>query len=136
MNVRDFIYAEIKNMTKIDAISDKSNLRNDLGLDSLDQLDLLARVESKYNLPTIEADFETVGDLIDVVEATDTERGFIEQKKLPLLYNFKNKQPYCTITEKLCPKVQPKLYTENPCMEAKCKIAKNVYALMNQSKTK
>lgn len=146
MNVRDFIYAEIRKIVINDNITDNLKLRDDLSIDSLDIANLLMDIETQYNLPVIESDFlitnGTVGDLIAVVEAMDPEPNISTAQtpesskqtptlKKPLLYKLRNDQPWCMITEKPCAKIQQKLHQQNPCAESKCKIARNVFNLIN-----
>ncbi|MBQ2017559.1 MAG: hypothetical protein II208_03485 [Alphaproteobacteria bacterium] len=142
MDVREYVYSIIKSKTGLNYFSDKSNLRNDLGLDSLDQLELTMQIEDKYKLPetTCEriAKIETVGDLINVIEATDTKpiistATFYATQK-PALYTVKNGIPYCKITEKPCTALRTRAGIINPvaCNANRCKIVKNIDKMLKE----
>lgn len=52
-------------------IDDTSNLRNDLGADSLDEIEICIEVEKEFNIKISDADFEkvkTVNDLYECIE--------------------------------------------------------------------
>ena len=52
-------------------IDDTSNLRNDLGADSLDEIEICVEVEKEFNIKISDADFEkvkTVNDLYECIE--------------------------------------------------------------------
>lgn len=52
-------------------IDDTSNLRNDLGVDSLDEIEICVEVEKEFNIKISDADFEkvkTVNDLYECIE--------------------------------------------------------------------
>lgn len=147
MDAREYVYSIIKSKTGLDNFSDKSNLRNDLGLDSLEQLELAMQIEDKYKLPEIIGEkiskIETVGDLINVIEATDTKpmistATFYATQK-PALYTVKNGVPFCKITEKPCTILRTRSGIINPvaCNASKCRIVKNIEKMLKEiEKTK
>jgi len=52
-------------------VDDTSNLRNDLGADSLDEIEICVEVEKEFNIKISDADFEkvkTVNDLYECIE--------------------------------------------------------------------
>lgn len=52
-------------------IDDTSSLRNDLGADSLDEIEICVEVEKEFNIKISDADFEkvkTVNDLCECIE--------------------------------------------------------------------
>ena len=75
MNMRMSIYRAIEQMTGIKQISDKSNLKDDLKLDSLDQVELIMNIEKEYKLPEIDLrhvpNFTTVGELVNFFTPTN-----------------------------------------------------------------
>lgn len=54
----------------------EANLRNDLGLDSLDVFELVMKLEEKYHIhiPDSEEDIDTVQDVVNLVEKTINEK--------------------------------------------------------------
>jgi len=84
------IVAEIAGMNKNNITLD-SNLKNDLGLDSLDTIDLIMDLENKYNISiyddnAIDQTF-TVKDVIDLIIMEYEETENVEKKR-----NNKNKK--------------------------------------------
>lgn len=54
---------------KINEISEKSNLRNDCGLDSLDLAELTVRIEAEYDVDIFEDGIVvTVGDILQKIK--------------------------------------------------------------------
>jgi acyl carrier protein len=144
MDTRSFVYSIISSKTGMKNISDTQKLRDDLGLDSLDQLQLIMQIEDEYRLPEITSEkmsvIQTVGDLINVIEATDTKPMIIKNNTPSLkLYTIKANVPYCKITEKKCDKLHSTMGIRNfsDCSPERCKIAKNVLKIMSETqKTK
>lgn len=144
MDTRSFVYSIISSKTGMKNISDTQKLRDDLGLDSLDQLQLIMQIEDEYRLPEITSEkmsvIQTVGDLINVIEATDTKPMIIKNNTPSLkLCTIKANVPYCKITEKKCDKLHPTMGIRNfsDCSPERCKIAKNVLKIMSETqKTK
>jgi len=86
MNMKMSIYRIIEQMTGIKQISDKSKLKDDLNLDSLDQVEIFMNIEKEYKLPQIDLrlvpNFTTVGDLIDFCVAVQSENAKTPYKTL------------------------------------------------------
>lgn len=73
--VLDIIVSLRMNITVSDLINtssetEKLNLRDDLGLDSFDAMELIIKCEENFDIewPNDQLDVKTVGDVIDVVE--------------------------------------------------------------------
>ena len=148
MSVKNFIYSQIRDITDINIICDSFSLRNDLGMDSLDQLDLVVRIQKEYKLQNLDENainhVRTVGNLIDVVEAvipsihsiTKAESG---NGNIPVLYTIKNNIPYCRVTDKQCQNLRAASHIVNPCNcnATRCKIARNLQKILAElQKTK
>ncbi len=149
MNIRDFIYAEIKEYVGAKNISDELKLSDDLGFDSLDLTELTMQIEDEFNFPETPGDtfahLKTVGDLIKTYETMlmNQERRNVAIAKytnMPTLHYTKNGRPYCKITEKPCTKIPQAMCIMNPLksITTNCNIAKNVYKILveTQQKTK
>lgn len=141
MSVKNYIHSQIKDITDAKTVYDGYNLRDDLDMDSLDQLDLVVRIQKEYKLQTLDEKtlnhIYTVGDLVGIVE-TIVHR---ESNKVnaPVLYTIKNGVPYCRVTEKPCQKLRDAAHIVNPtnCCATKCKIVKNVQNIFTEyQKTK
>jgi acyl carrier protein len=68
------IIAEVM-QTPSDTISLSSKLRDDIGADSLDSVEIVMAVEDKFNIQFKESDAEsmvTVGDLVTFIEKTNS----------------------------------------------------------------
>jgi len=73
LSVKERVFSVIAGQLEIDAgqISEKSDLDKDLGVDSLDEVEIVLEVEEEFDIDIPHdrsEDFRTVGDIIDYVE--------------------------------------------------------------------
>jgi len=59
-------------VTNHDHVEEKENLRDDLGMDSLDEIEVVIMIEKKFSIRIPDADVEdnikTVSDIVNIVE--------------------------------------------------------------------
>ena len=70
--IEDIIITQFLN-SEMDIVHEEDVTFKELGLDSLDQLELEMTVEQKFNIVIIDYDMETIKDLTDLVYKTITE---------------------------------------------------------------
>ena len=70
--VEDIIITQFLN-SEMDIVHEEDVTFKELGLDSLDQIELEMMVEQKFNIVIIDYDMETIKDMTDLVYKTITE---------------------------------------------------------------
>ena len=70
--IEDIIITQFLN-SEMDIVHEEDVTFKELGLDSLDQIELEMMVEQKFNIVIIDYDMETIKDMTDLVYKTITE---------------------------------------------------------------
>lgn len=70
--IEDIIITQFLN-SEMDIVHEEDVTFKELGLDSLDQIELKMMVEQKFNIVIIDYDMETIKDMTDLVYKTITE---------------------------------------------------------------
>lgn len=70
--IEDIIITQFLN-SEMDIVHEEDVTFKELGLDSLDQIELETMVEQKFNIVIIDYDMETIKDMTDLVYKTITE---------------------------------------------------------------
>lgn len=70
--IEDMIITQFLN-SEMDIVHEEDVTFKELGLDSLDQIELEMMVEQKFNIVIIDYDMETIKDMTDLVYKTITE---------------------------------------------------------------
>lgn len=70
--IEDIIITQFLN-SEMDIVHEEDVTFEELGLDSLDQIELEMMVEQKFNIVIIDYDMETIKDMTDLVYKTITE---------------------------------------------------------------
>lgn len=70
--IEDIIITQFLN-SEMDIVHEEDVTFKELGLDSLDQIELEMMVEQKFNIVIIDHDMETIKDMTDLVYKTITE---------------------------------------------------------------
>ncbi len=148
MDVKAVVYKYISDSTGLRNFKDDDSLDN-LGMDSLDVIEMLMELEGKYCIDTIDTGYKpirTVNDVIRTIEAAieNVDPALYElrakQKKNTSLYTIKQGKPYCRVSEEPCKKIQPGKIQNNgvsPCEQVNCIIVKNMKKMLAESqKTK
>ena len=148
MDVKAVVYKYISDSTGLRNFKDDDSLDN-LGMDSLDVIEMLMELEGKYCIDTIDTGYKpirTVNDVIRTIEAAieNVDPALYElrakQKKNTSLYTIKQGKPYCRVSEEPCKKIQPGKIQNNgvsPCEQVNCIIVKNMKKMVAElQKTK
>lgn len=135
------IYGFLQKQTNAPRITPTMNLKNDLGMDSMDLVELSLKIESEFNIHADVSDIimddniRTVGDLVAAAKkATEISKKIDSQPKKTIFklykeYNYKN---YCRLTDKRCRKITAINPDEDSCLMAKCKLAQNFYKIAQE----
>lgn len=147
-NVKNVVYKYISDATGLHNFNGNDVL-GDLGMDSLDTLEMLMEMEKEYCIDAVDTrtqTIRTVNDVIRVVEAAieNVDPTLYElrakQEKNTSLYTIKQGKPYCRVSEEICKKIQPGKITNNgtsPCEQVNCIIVKNMKKMLAEmQKTK
>ena len=141
MDVKAVVYQYISDATGLRNFKDDDSLDN-LGMDSLDVVEMLMELEGKYCIDAIDTGYKpirTVNDVIRAIEAAieNVDPALYElrakQKKNTSLYTIKRGKPYCRVSEEPCKKIQPGKIQNNgvsPCEQANCIIVKNMKKML------
>ena len=148
MVVKAVVYNYISDATGLRNFKDDDSLDN-LGMDSLDVIEMLMELEGKYCIDAIDTGYKpikTVNDVIRAIEAAieNVDPALYElrakQKKNTSLYTIKQGKPHCRVSEEPCKKIQPGKIQNNgvsPCEQVNCIIVKNMKKMLAESqKTK
>lgn len=148
MDVKAVVYNYISDATGLRNFKDDDSLDN-LGMDSLDVIEMLMELEGKYCIDAIDTGYKpikTVNDVIRAIEAAieNVDPALYElrakQKKNTSLYTIKQGKPYCRVSEEPCKKIQPGKIQNNgvsPCEQVNCIIVKNMKKMLAElQKTK
>ena len=110
MDVKAVVYQYISDATGLRNFKDDDSLDN-LGMDSLDVVEMLMELEGKYCIDAIDTGYKpirTVNDVIRAIEAAieNVDPALYElrakQKKNTSLYTIKRGKPYCRVSEEPC----------------------------------
>ena len=148
MDVKAVVYNYISDATGLRNFKDDDSLDN-LGMDSLDVVEMLMELEGKYCIDAIDTGYKpirTVNDVIRAIEAAieNVDPALYElrakQKKNTSLYTIKQGKPHCRLSEEPCKKIQPGKIQNNgvsPCEQVNCIIVKNMKKMLAElQKTK
>lgn len=148
MNVKAVVYNYISDATGLRNFKDDDSL-DDLGMDSLDVVEMLMELEGKYCIDAIDTGYKpirTVNDVIRAIEAAieNVDPALYElranQKKNTSLYTIKQGKPHCRVSEEPCKKIKPGKIQNNgvsPCEQVNCIIVKNMKKMLAElQKTK
>lgn len=141
MDVKAVVYNYISDATGLRNFKDDDSLDN-LGMDSLDVVEMLMELEGKYCIDAIDTGYKpirTVNDVIRAIEAAieNVDPALYElrakQKKNTSLYIIKQGKPHCRVSEEPCKKIQPGKIQNNgvsPCEQVNCIIVKNMKKML------
>ena len=148
MDVKAVVYNYISDATGLRNFKDDDSLDN-LGMDSLDVVEMLMELEGKYCIDAIDTGYKpirTVNDVIRAIEAAieNVDPALYElrakQKRNTSLYTIKQGKPYCRVSEEPCKKIQPGKIQNNgvsACKQVNCIIVKNMKKMLAElQKTK
>lgn len=148
MDVKAVVYKYISDSTGLRNFKDDDSLDN-LGMDSLDVVEMLMELEGKYCIDAIDTGYKpirTVNDVIRTIEAAieNVDPALYElrakQKKNTSLYTIKQGKPHCRVSEEPCKKIQLGKIQNNgvsPCEQVNCIIVKNMKKMLAElQKTK
>lgn len=73
IKIKEKVIECVKEMTYLEEISEENNLKNDLGIDSVDTIDLIMALENKFEIEFNDSDislenFRYVKNIIDLIE--------------------------------------------------------------------
>lgn len=148
MNVKAAVYNYISDATGLRNFKDDDSLDN-LGMDSLDVVEMLMELEGKYCIDGIDTKTKPIKTVNDVICAIETAIENVDpalyelrakQKKNTSLYTIKQGKPYCRVSEEPCKKIQPGKIQNNgvsPCEQVNCIIVRNMKKMLAElQKTK
>lgn len=148
MNVKAVVYNYISDTTGLHNFKDDDSL-DSLGMDSLDEIEMLMELESRYCIAAIDTGYKPIKTVNDVICTIETalangnpalSKLRAMQKKNTSLYTIKQGKPHCCISEEPCKKIQLEKIQNNglsPCEQANCIIVRNMKKMLAElQKTK